>query len=311
MKTRVATPSATPRTSASTAVTDRGAERGLTEAEGEGHQHHAPPSTAGTSRIAPTPATSRATEATAPEMARQAVGPMPLMSGPATAARRAPARRSARGAVRPARAPSPRPPARPARDELAEPRRRHRGRGHRAAHDGGVAHHGQRQEPVGPPPHPQRRQRSAEHEQQQAHQGHHHAVDGDCTSSSTSPAAVTATSTARGRPGSRPCPPHQGAPQEGDHGDAQDRDRHHARHRSVLHEAPEERPETADRRRHAGEATRARPRTAPSYRALRMATPRVGTAAAPAPWKSRAASSTPKEGAKAATSAPLVIRPMR
>ena len=39
-----------------------------------------------------------------------------------------------------------------------------------------------------------------------------------------------------------------------------------------------------------------------------MATPSVGIAAAPAPWKSRAVSSTPYVGARAATSAPPVIR---
>ena len=54
----------------------------------------------------------------------------------------------------------------------------------------------------------------------------------------------------------------------------------------------------------------ASPRTAPSYLPLRTATPSVGTAAAPAPWKSRAPSSTPNDGASAATSAPEVIRPM-
>ena len=40
------------------------------------------------------------------------------------------------------------------------------------------------------------------------------------------------------------------------------------------------------------------------------ATPSVGTAAAPAPWKRRASSSVSKVGASAATSAPPVIRPM-
>ena len=55
---------------------------------------------------------------------------------------------------------------------------------------------------------------------------------------------------------------------------------------------------------------RASPRTAPSYRPLRIATPSVGTAAAPAPCTSRAKRSTPYVGASAASSAPPVIRPM-
>ena len=46
----------------------------------------------------------------------------------------------------------------------------------------------------------------------------------------------------------------------------------------------------------------------PEKRALTMATPRVGTAAAPAPWTMRAPSRTPKLGARAPASAPMAIR---
>ena len=55
---------------------------------------------------------------------------------------------------------------------------------------------------------------------------------------------------------------------------------------------------------------RASPRTDPAYRALSAATPSVGTAAAPAPWKSRDTSSTSKVGASAAAIAPTVIKVM-
>ena len=61
----------------------------------------------------------------------------------------------------------------------------------------------------------------------------------------------------------------------------------------------------------------AKPATRPSARRARrprsgrltMATPRVGTAAAPAPWTIRAPRRTPKFGASAPASAPVVIRP--
>ncbi len=54
---------------------------------------------------------------------------------------------------------------------------------------------------------------------------------------------------------------------------------------------------------------RARARRGPLNRAETIATPSVGTAAAPAPWTIRATSSIPKLGASAPATAPVAISP--
>ena len=94
--------------------------------------------------------------------------------------------------------------------------------------------------------------------------------------------------------------PGERAPEERQHQRAQDRQRHHgAPAEGVLDGSADERAEAAHRGGHARPAGRGPgPRTSPAYRALRRATPSVGTAAAPAPWNMRATSRVPKLGAK-------------
>ena len=84
--------------------------------------------------------------------------------------------------------------------------------------------------------------------------------------------------------------PGQRPPHEGDDRDTQDRQRHHrAPAERVLHQPAGERAQAAHRPRRTRPGGRARGRAPPRRTArCRTATPSVGTAAAPAPWKRRA-----------------------